>query len=55
MINIDEQRLAQQIDSCDPFRAAGRLESVQGAITVSLPASIGELVEIRTKTGQVID
>jgi flagellum-specific ATP synthase len=47
MISIDEQRLTEQVDACDPFRAAGRLQSVQGAITVSIPASVGELVEIQ--------
>ena len=43
--------LAETIRYSNPFRAVGQLHSVQGAITVSLPASIGELVQIRYRGG----
>ena len=46
-----ETELAEAISFSNPFRAVGQLHSVQGAITVSLPASIGELVQIRYRDG----
>jgi flagellum-specific ATP synthase len=56
MINLaqtipDDTRLEEAVSYSDPFRAVGQLHSVQGAITVSLPASIGELVQIRYRDG----
>lgn len=56
MINLTETipediELQEAISFSNPFRAIGQLHSVQGAITVSLPASIGELVQIRYRGG----
>jgi len=51
MFQIDEFKCQRTIESCDPFRAVGKLVSVQGAITVSIPASVGELVEIQYRDG----
>lgn len=51
MLELDEQLIAEQLENCHPFRAAGKLQSVQGAITVSIPASIGELVQIQYRNG----
>ena len=51
MMQANEREFLQKIESSNPFRAAGKLESVQGAITVSLPASIGDLVEIQYRDG----
>ena len=48
-----DQRLSQCCAEVNSFRSVGKLESVQGAITVSLPASIGELVEIQYRNGGV--
>ncbi|MFK7765614.1 MAG: FliI/YscN family ATPase [Mariniblastus sp.] len=48
-----DQRLEQSCSSVPAFRKVGRLESVQGMVTVSLPASIGELVEIQNRDGGV--
>ena len=44
---LDLHLMSEQIASCDPFRARGQLQSVQGSITVGMPASVGELVEIQ--------
>lgn len=52
MIDFDEQLYTECINRSDPFRAVGRLHSVQGAVTVSIPASIGELCEIRYRDGE---
>lgn len=52
MINIDETLFAESIQSSDPFRAVGKLHSVQGAITASIPASIGELCQIQNRNGE---
>lgn len=48
-LSFDEDLMLKRIASCDAFRAAGELHSVQGSITVSLPASVGELVEIQNR------
>jgi flagellum-specific ATP synthase len=46
---LDLHLMSKQIASCDPFRARGQLQSVQGSITVGMPASVGELVEIQNR------
>lgn len=51
MLTLDEQCFTGPIENSNSFRAVGKLESVQGSITVSLPASIGELVEIHYRDG----
>lgn len=51
MDDLLEKRLWDEIDDCSAFRAVGKLESVQGAISVSIPASIGEMVEIQYRDG----
>ena len=46
---FDEQKLQQKIAGCSSFQVTGELKSVQGSISVSLPASVGELVEIQSR------
>lgn len=54
MNNLNLEELEYRIASCQSFRASGALQSVQGSITVSLPASIGELVEIHSRGQRVL-
>lgn len=51
MFELDQVAFESQANACRPFRAVGKLESVQGAITVSIPASVGELVQIHYRDG----
>lgn len=50
---IIDQRMSECCEKANPFRAVGKLISIQGEITVALPASIGELVEIHYRNGGV--
>ena len=43
------EQLKQAITNVSSFQITGELQSVQGAITASIPASIGELVEIESR------
>jgi flagellum-specific ATP synthase len=52
MLEIEQAPLLETIRNAKPFRAVGKLHSVQGAITVSIPASIGELCEIQYRDGE---
>jgi flagellum-specific ATP synthase len=54
MLEIDQQLLSEAIGNANPFRAVGKLHSVQGAITASIPASIGELCEIQCRDGGTV-
>ncbi len=47
------QRSRQVIANLPSVQAVGRLTVVQGTITASLPASLGELVEIENSMGEV--
>ncbi len=49
MTSLNTQLLKRKIASCHSFRAVGEIQSVQGSITVSIPASVGELVEIQSR------
>ena len=47
-LRLNVEALTQVASHCDVFRTAGKLRSVRELLTATLPASIGELCEIRT-------
>ncbi|MEZ6095639.1 MAG: FliI/YscN family ATPase [Pirellulaceae bacterium] len=51
MLKLNVEQLENVIDRCSDFQIGGTLHSAQGAITASIPASIGQLVKIRLKDG----
>jgi flagellum-specific ATP synthase len=52
MLGLSQTVLMNRIHKVDPFQNIGRIHSIQGAITVSLPAAIGELCQITGKDGR---
>ena len=52
MLGVSENILKQVVRNVSPFQATGRIDSIQGIITVSLPAAIGDLCEIRSRDGR---
>ncbi|MEQ1906686.1 MAG: FliI/YscN family ATPase [Pirellulaceae bacterium] len=49
---MSEKILKQVVRNVSPFQATGRIDSIQGIITVSMPAAIGDLCEIRGRDGR---
>ncbi|WP_437187019.1 FliI/YscN family ATPase [Planctomicrobium sp. SH668] len=47
-LRLNVEALKKKAKSCDVFRTAGSIRSVQEILTARVPASIGELCEIRT-------
>ncbi len=52
MLGLSDKILTQKIAQSDPFLPLGQVQKIQGTITVSLPAAIGELCQIRDKDNQ---
>ncbi len=52
MLGLSEKILTRTIAGVNPFQTMGRIHSIRGSITVSLPAAIGELCQIRGRDGQ---
>ena len=52
MMGMSEKILQRAIAGVSPFQKMGRIHSIQGSITVSLPAAIGELCQIRSRDGR---
>jgi flagellum-specific ATP synthase len=53
MLGLDLPAINQLIHRVDPFNKYGRIERVQGVISVSLPAAVGELCQIRNREGKL--
>ncbi|HMO13587.1 MAG TPA: FliI/YscN family ATPase [Pirellulaceae bacterium] len=53
MLGLDEKTFRQVIQSASPFQQTGRIQSVNGAITATLNGAIGELCQIKSRTGRL--
>ncbi len=53
MLGVSEKILKQVVRDVSPFQATGRIDSIQGIITVSMPAAIGDLCRIRGRDGRI--
>ncbi len=51
MMRLDEPSVKKVVAEASPWRNVGEIQSVQGAITVAMPASVGEMCEIRRTDG----
>ena len=52
MLGLSERILHELIERTELFQKVGQIQSIQGTITVALPAAIGELCQIRGKDGR---
>jgi flagellum-specific ATP synthase len=52
MLGLREEILTQAIESVETLQMVGGIHSIQGSITVSIPAAIGELCQIRGRDGR---
>jgi flagellum-specific ATP synthase len=52
MLGLSEKKLKRAIACVEPFQNLGRIQRIQGSITASLPAAIGELCQIRCRDGR---
>lgn len=53
MLGLDLQTLSRPVQRVSPFTNAGKIESVQGVISVSLPAAVGDVCQIQNRDGKI--